>query len=325
MDENKRPPQPVISWGDDKIARICRQFIAPYTVADGKNFKLHRHSPHDTGPFAKKHKEELLEKLENGVRYLEMLQDKLYADKQCSILIILQAMDAAGKDSTIKHVMGGINPQGCVVTSFKQPTPEEKAHDFLWRCSKALPERGMIGIFNRSYYEEVLALKVHPEWLEAEGITGKHGEKFWEKRYRSIRDFEKHLIENNTHIVKIFLHLSKDEQAKRFLSRLDRQDKNWKFSSSDMKEREYWDQYQQAFEDMISQTASNKAPWTIVPADNKWFARIVVLCAIAEKLASLGLKYPEVDELAAAGFPAIKQQLEQEILSTSSKKRKKHS
>lgn len=296
-----------------EVVSICRKFIAPYTVAEGKNFNLCKHSPRDTGPFSKKDKPELLQRLENGIQYLETLQEKLYAGKQCSILIILQAMDAAGKDSTIKHVMGGINPQGCRVTSFKQPTPEEKDHDFLWRCSKALPERGMIGIFNRSYYEEVLTLKVHPEWLDSEGIANEKKGKLWDKRYRSIRNFEQHLEENNTHIIKIFLHLSKEEQARRFLSRLDRQDKNWKFSSSDMQERTYWDEYQRAFVDMIQNTSSKNAPWIIVPADNKWFARLVVLAAIVEKFTSLDLEYPEIDKAASASFPDIKRKLEKEL------------
>lgn len=299
---------------DKKIGKLCKEFIAPYQITDGKGFRLSKKDPRDTGIFSKKHKQELIQQLENGVRYLEILQDKLYAEKKQSLLIILQAMDAAGKDSIIKHVMGGINPQGCLVTSFKQPSVEEKSHDFLWRCAKALPERGMIGIFNRSYYEEVLTLKIHPEWLANEGINPKSAnEKFWNSRYESIRNFERHLVHNNTKIIKIFLHLSKEEQAKRFLSRLDMQSKNWKFSANDMKERSYWDQYQQVFQDMICKTSTEEAPWYVVPADNKWFSRIVVLASIVEQMTSLKLNYPEVSPEQEASFPEIKRQLEKEL------------
>ncbi len=220
------------------IIELCSSLVDPYTVTDGKGFQLARQKADHIGPFAKKNKDALLRKFEAGVKYLESLQDILYANSQHSLLIVLQAMDAAGKDGTIKHVMGGVNPQGCNVSSFKKPTDEEHRHDFLWRCAKKLPERGMIGIFNRSYYEEVLSVRVHPEWLETEGFNKKKiNGKFWKQRFESINDFERHLSRNHTHIIKIFLHVSKKEQRKRLLSRLDTPDKNWKFSADDVVER----------------------------------------------------------------------------------------
>ncbi len=304
------------------IAKMCRQFAEPYRITDGKGFHLSSHDPGDTGPFRKKQKKALMEKLENGISYLESLQEVFYASARHSLLIVLQAMDAAGKDSTIKHVMSGVNPQGCRVDSFKQPSHDELAHDFLWRTNQCLPKRGMIGIFNRSYYEEVLITKVHPEILETEGFSpNKADKKFWKGRYKSICDMEAHLGRNKTHIIKFFLHLSPEEQKKRFLQRLDTPDKNWKFSPSDIHERASWDDYQKAFESMIRHTSSPEAPWYVVPADNKWFARIVVLTAIVEKLASLRLEYPDPSEGEKENYPLYKKELEEEknIISKSPK------
>lgn len=294
-----------------EIHRLCAELAAPYKVTDGKGFKLSKYKPSNIGPFSKKHREALLEKFENGVNYLESLQDLLYADSRYSLLIVLQAMDAAGKDGTIKHVMGGVNPQGCEVHSFKKPSSEEHRHDYLWRCVNKLPERGMIGIFNRSYYEEVLSVRVHPEWLDAEGLDGsKATEKFWKQRFTGINNFEKHLHQNSTRIIKIFLNVSKEEQRKRLLSRLDTPEKNWKFSPDDVVERRCWKEYQHAFEETIKHTASEEAPWYVVPADNKWFSRIVVLCAIIDQLASLKLKYPKVSDAQMKTFEDMRTELE---------------
>lgn len=294
-----------------EIHRLCAELAAPYKVTDGKGFKLSHFKPCDVGPFSKKHKDALLEKFENGVKYLESLQSRLYADGHYSLLIILQAMDAAGKDGTIKHVMGGVNPQGCEVHSFKKPSEEEHKHDYLWRCVNKLPERGMIGIFNRSYYEEVLSVRVHPEWLDAEGLDSKKAtKKFWENRFDSITDFEKHLYRNNTRTVKIFLNVSKSEQRKRLLDRLDTPSKNWKFSPDDVVERRCWKEYQHAFEEAIKNTATEDAPWYVVPADNKWYSRIVVLCAIIDHLASLNLKYPKISDSRMKAFNDMRAELE---------------
>jgi PPK2 family polyphosphate:nucleotide phosphotransferase len=239
---------------------------------------------------AASHMEDYMEKMQD-------LQDRLYADNRYSLLLIFQAMDAAGKDSTIKHVMSGINPQGCQVYSFKQPSPEELDHDFLWRTTRALPERGRIGIFNRSYYEEVLVVKVHPQILLKQGLPGitdvaQADADFWKKRYRSINDFEKHLVLNGTQVVKFFLHVSKEEQAERFLKRIEDPQKNWKFSISDVEERKYWDAYQTAYTDMIRETSTEEAPWYIIPADRKWYMCLAVAEIILQRLSSLNLEYP---------------------------------
>lgn len=294
-----------------QIIKLCDSLLKPYRITDGRDFKLSRHKPDDIGPFCKKNKKALLDKFELGVTYLESLQEVFYADGRFALLLVLQAMDAAGKDGTIKHVMGGLNPQGCHVSNFKKPSEEEHRHDFLWRCAKQLPERGMIGIFNRSHYEEVLSVKVHPEWLGQEGFdSSKADGKFWKQRYESIVAFERHLAQNHTHSVKIFLHLSRKEQAKRLLSRLDTPAKNWKFSPDDVAERRCWKDYQKAFEDMVRHTSSKEAPWYVVPADNKWFSRIVVLCALIEKLASLNPAYPEVGDKQMEVFDRLRHELE---------------
>jgi len=246
-------------------------------------------------------KEKAKDALINSKIEINHLQEKLYASATHSILIIFQAMDAAGKDSAIEHVMSGLNPQGCQVFSFKVPTSEEYKHDFLWRHIKALPERGRIGIHNRSHYENVLVCKVHPEYIVSENIPGfdevkKVNKNFWKQRYESIRNFENHLTQNGTVVLKFFLNVSKDEQKKRFLDRIEDPTKNWKFSSGDIKERALWDDYMKAYEDAINETATKDAPWHIIPADKKWFARLAISEIIADKLKNLDLKFPVLDE-----------------------------
>lgn len=236
--------------------------------------------------------------LEESVKQVAEAQQLLYASDTWSILVIFQALDAAGKDGTIRHVMSGVNPQGVSVTSFKHPSATELDHTFLWRCTLALPERGHIGIFNRSYYEEVLIVKVHPELIAAQRIPGAEPsrKKFWKQRYEDINNFEHHLVRNGTRVLKVFLNLSKDEQRKRFLSRLDTPEKNWKFSDSDLQERGYWDDYQKAYAEMLTETSTKWAPWYVVPADNKWVTRALVAKLLAREITSLNLEYPRVDE-----------------------------
>lgn len=242
-------------------------------------------------------KERAKEVLEKSVQELTECQELLYADDRYSLLIVLQAMDAAGKDGTIRHVMSGVNPQGCQVFSFKKPSDEELDHNFLWRYMKALPERGRIGIFNRSYYEDVLVVKVHKELLDNQKLPdGKRGKAFWEQRYEDINAFEQHLIRNGTVILKFFLNVSKKEQKKRFMDRLERPEKNWKFSLADLKERAYWDDYVEAFEDAISATSTKVAPWYIIPADDKWATRAIVADIITSTLRDLDLKFPKMTD-----------------------------
>lgn len=246
---------------------------------------------------------------------LRELQEKLYADGSKSLLIVIQAMDAAGKDSLIEHVFGGVNPQGCEVTSFKAPSSKEYSHDFLWRHYIALPEKGKIGIFNRSHYESVLVCKVHPEYNLSEKVwksVSDFDDKFWENRYESIRNFEKHLAENGTTIVKIFLNVSKKEQKKRFLDRIDEQDKNWKFSLGDLPERALWDKYMKAYEEAINETSKNHAPWFVIPADDKWFARVAAIQIIIDALERMDLKYPVLSEKDQAALQEAKAKLESE-------------
>jgi PPK2 family polyphosphate:nucleotide phosphotransferase len=266
-----------------------------YRVDDGKDFRLKDFDPADTAHIDSE--EQAKEQLQKDVERLEDLQAKLYAQDRWALLLIFQAMDAAGKDGTIKHVMSGVNPEGCQVTSFKAPSDIELQHDFLWRTTKELPERGHIGIFNRSYYEEVLVVRVHPQVLENEKIppslVTKH---IWKERFEDINSLERHMARNGTVVRKFFLHLSKKEQKKRFLARLDEPAKNWKFSEADIRERDCWDDYQLAYEDMIRHTAHKHAPWYVVPADNKWFTHLVVAAAIVETLEGLDLSYPKVDE-----------------------------
>lgn len=249
--------------------------------------------------------------LADHVGRLSDLQHKLYARNRDALLLIFQAMDAAGKDGTIRHIMSGVNPQGCRVTPFKHPGGVELEHDFLWRTTRELPERGMIGIFNRSYYESVLILRVHPELLSAEGFDpDKADGDFWRKRYRSIADLERHLAANNVHVLKFFLHLSHEEQRKRFLARIDEPEKNWKFSQSDIEERGFWEDYRKAYEKCLSETSTKDAPWFVVPADDKLSARLIVSHIILEKLESMKLAFPEVSEERRKELKAIRSQLE---------------
>jgi PPK2 family polyphosphate:nucleotide phosphotransferase len=246
----------------------------------------------------------------SNVQRLSELQEKLYAQDIYGILIIFQAIDAAGKDGAIRHVMSGVNPQGCHVTSFKVPSSEEFDHDYLWRATKALPARGMIGIFNRSYYEEVLAVKIHPEFLAKQNLPGKPGGKgFWERRYKEISRFEKYLTSNGIIPIKFFLNLSRKEQKKRFLARIDEPKKNWKFSVADFKERALWDDYQQSFEDMLNNTSTEHAPWFVIPSDNKWFARLAISEAICTVLEGLKLKFPDIGDERRAELQRIREEL----------------
>ena len=280
-----------------KVLAAARTLSKPYRVTDGKGFRLKDVDPGDTADFKSEDKPRLKEALQTGVAALAELQDRLYAEDRWSVLLVFQAMDAAGKDGTIKHVMSGVNPQGCQVTSFKGPSSEELDHDYLWRCQKHLPERGRIGIFNRSYYEETLVVRVHPEFLAGQKLPQKCVTKhIWDERFQDIRAFERHLTRNGTIVLKFFLHVSKKEQQKRFLERIELPEKNWKFSSADMKERGFWDDYQTAYEETIRETASKEAPWYVVPADNKWFTRLVVAAAVIDALDSLDLQYPKVSD-----------------------------
>jgi len=280
-----------------EFVKRARKFAKPFCVTDGKEFRLKHFDPADTLGLKSEDKPKAQEALKNGIEVLSELQDKLYAQDRWSVLLIFQAMDAAGKDGAIKHVMSGINPQGCQVFSFKAPTSEDLDHDFLWRCMKRLPERGRIGIFNRSYYEETLVVRVHQEILAKQKLPEKLKTKqIWNERFKDIRNFEKYLNRNGTVVRKFFLHVSKEEQKKRFLERIDNPEKNWKFSSADAKERGHWDEYMKAYEDMIINTAAKYSPWYVVPADNKWFTRLVVAAAVIDALSSLDLEYPEVGE-----------------------------
>jgi PPK2 family polyphosphate:nucleotide phosphotransferase len=294
----------------EKIARVSRAFSRPYRVTQGKKFRLSDIDPQDTAHLGDEDKPQAKEALAVGREALAMYQDMLYAQDRWSVLLVFQAMDAAGKDGVIKHVMSGINPQGCQVTSFKAPTTDELDHDYLWRCSKNLPERGRIGIFNRSYYEEVLVVKVHPEFLQGQklppSLVDKH---VWDDRYEDIRNYERYLTRNGTVIRKFFLHVSREEQKKRFLERIEQPEKNWKFAAGDVRERGYWDAYMAAYQRMIRETASKASPWYVVPADNKWFTRLVVAAAVVDALASLQLHYPEVDRKQRAELLAARQTL----------------
>jgi PPK2 family polyphosphate:nucleotide phosphotransferase len=289
-----------------QIIEGSRKLSKPYRVTDGKKFRLKDVDPGDTGELKSEDKSRAKEALETGVEALATLQDILYAQDRWSVLLVFQAMDAAGKDGTIKHVMSGVNPQGCHVTSFKTPTSTDLDHDYLWRCTKELPERGRIGIFNRSYYEETLVVRVHPEFLAGQKLPSECvTKKIWDERFQDIRGLERYLHRNGTIVRKFFLHVSKKEQQRRFLERLDNPDKNWKFSANDAKERGFWNDYMNAYEETIRATATEDSPWYVVPADNKWFTRVVVAAAVIDALASLNLHYPRVGpaqkrELAAA-------------------------
>ena len=271
-----------------------RSLLKPFRVTDGRKFRLKDVDPADTRGLKSKEEAEVL--LRKGVERLADLQEKLYAQDRWSVLLVFQAMDAAGKDGTIEHVMSGVNPQGCQVFSFKAPTAEELDHDFLWRSTKCLPERGRIGIFKRSYYEEVLVVRVHPGILAGQKLPPRLvTERIWKERYEDIADFERYLSRNGVLIRKFFLHVSKEEQRQRFLDRLEQPAKNWKFALADAAERAHWDDYVEAYEDAIRATATEEAPWYVVPADNKWFTRLAVAQAVVEALESLDLAFPKVD------------------------------
>jgi PPK2 family polyphosphate:nucleotide phosphotransferase len=279
----------------DTFIKKARKYARPYRVGEGKKFRLKTVDPGDTAGLGSEAKPQSNEALQSGVRALAPLQDMLYAQDRWALLLIFQAMDAAGKDGAIKHVMSGVNPQGCQVASFKVPTSEDLDHDYLWRCNKQLPERGRIGIFNRSYYEEVLVVRVHEELLGKSKIPpGLIKKDIWEKRYRDIRTYERYLANNGVLVRKFFLHVSHKEQKRRFLERIENPEKNWKFSASDVTERGFWKDYMKAYEDMIRETSTEESPWYVVPADNKWFTRVVVAAAVIDALDSLDLRYPEV-------------------------------
>ena len=285
---------------------------APFVVPHNRQISLIKdYDPAYTDKFMKK--ENAKKQLKKGIKQLAKYQDILYAQNIYAVLIILQAMDAAGKDSTIKHVMSGINPQGCQVFSFKQPSAEELDHDYLWRYVKGLPERGRIGIFNRSYYEEVLVVRVHPEILQQQQLPPEHkNELIWQQRFAEINNFEKYLVDNGTIILKFFLNVSKKEQKKRFLDRINRPEKNWKFSAKDLAERRYWQDYMAAYEAVFNHTSTEYAPWYIIPADRKWFTRLVVGEIIIQRLKQLNLYYPQVSQQHQQELIAAKQILEQE-------------
>jgi PPK2 family polyphosphate:nucleotide phosphotransferase len=292
------------------LIKKARQFSKPFRVTKGNKFRLKDVDPGDTLGLKSEDKPRAKEALATGVEALAQLQDMLYAQDRWAVLLIFQAMDAAGKDGAIKHVMSGINPQGCQVFSFKAPTSEDLDHDYLWRCMKCLPERGRIGIFNRSYYEETLVVRVHPEFLAKQQLPPELVTKgIWQERFKDIRSFERYLARNGVAVRKFFLHVSKPEQKRRFLERVDTPAKNWKFSANDAKERGYWDAYMAAYEDMIRNTATKEAPWYVVPADNKWFTRVVVAAAVIDALASLDVKYPVVGPEKLRDLAAVKQAL----------------
>ena len=298
---------------------IDKKLIDKFHVEPGVNVRLKDyHTGWDQTKELRKLGKELVrdratEILEVSRRELAEVQELLYADDRYALLVVFQAMDAAGKDGTIKHVMSGVNPQGCQVFSFKKPSAEELDHTFLWRYMKCLPERGRIGIFNRSYFEDVLVVKVHPELLETQKLPpGKRGKAFWKARYDDINSFERHLVRNGTVVLKFFLHVSKEEQRKRFLERLTRPDKHWKFSHADLAERAHWDDYVEAYQDAISATSTKWAPWYIVPADNKWATRAIVADIIVSTLKGLDLKYPELDEEQLKVLGEARRQLENE-------------
>ncbi len=288
-----------------------REFARPFQITDGSHFRLKDFDPAET--LGLKSKERAQKALERGTLRLAELQEKLYAQDHWALLLILQGIDAAGKDGTIKHVMSGVNPQGCQVHSFKAPSAEELQHDFLWRTSRVLPERGQIGIFNRSYYEEVLVVRVHPQLLALEKVPPQFvSDGIWKKRFEDINAFERYVSENGIVVLKIFLHLSKKEQKKRFLERLEDPVKNWKFSMNDALERRHWEKYAQAYEDMIRNTSTEHSPWFVVPADHKWFSRLVVAEALIDAMDSLNLSFPKVDAKKKKELKAARAALEHE-------------
>lgn len=292
-----------------KIAKKALKLAEAFEVKRGESFRLKDFDPAETQGFHSK--EKAAELLHESTAMLCDLQEKLYAQDQWAVLLVIQAMDAAGKDSLVKHVMSGVNPQGCEVTSFKQPSTEELNHDYLWRAARRLPERGHIGVFNRSYYEEVLVVRVHQELLSRQHLPARLvTKKIWKERFEDIRNFEKYLSRNGVMILKFFLNVSKEEQKRRFLDRLNEPEKNWKFSEADVRERQCWDDYMHAYEELIQHTASPEAPWYVIPADHKWFAHMAVSAAIIHALKGLNLEFPQVDKTRRKALEAARQTLE---------------
>lgn len=295
------------SLNKKELLQRAKKFSEQYCIGDNKEFRLKGRPTLDS---LDEKKTDVKKTLKMGIKALAAMQDILYAQDKWSVLLIFQAMDAAGKDGAIKHVMSGINPQGCQVSSFKGPSSEELDHDYLWRCQKHLPERGRIGIFNRSYYEEVLVVRVHEQILKGQKIPEKLVTKdIWENRFEDIRNFEKYLNRNGTIVIKFFLNLSKEEQKKRFIERVDNPDKNWKFSAADAKERGYWDDYMFAYEELIKNTSTKKSPWYVIPADDKYHARIAIASAVIHALDGMDLEYPKVSEEKITELNAVKQAL----------------
>ena len=293
-----------------ELIQKAKKFSKKFCIGDGHGFKLKDCDPGEDGGLGPEDKPLAKQALQLGVEALATMQDMLYAQDKWSVLLIFQAMDAAGKDGAIKHVMSGINPQGCQVSSFKAPSSEDLDHDYLWRCMKHLPERGRIGIFNRSYYEEVLVVRVHEELLRKQKLPEELVTKnIWEERFDDIKNFERYLNRNGTLVCKFFLNVSPKEQKKRFLERIDNPDKNWKFSATDAKERKYWKAYMNAYEELIKNTSTKNSPWYVVPADNKAFGRVVVASAIINTLDSIGLEYPKVDKEKLDELAAVKEEL----------------
>lgn len=293
-----------------ELIKRAKKLSKKYCVGDGKKFRLKDYTSKPIADLSSEDKPLVKQTLQLGVDALSAMQEMLYAQDKWSLLVIFQAMDAAGKDGAIKHVMSGVNPQGCQVSSFKAPSSEDLDHDFLWRCQKHLPERGRIGIFNRSYYEEVLVVRVHEQILRSQKLPEKLiTDDIWENRFKDIRNFEKYLARNGVMVIKIFMNVSKDEQKKRFIERVDDPDKNWKFSAADARERGYWKDYMDAYEEMIKNTSTENSPWYIVPADNKSFARIVVASAIINALDGMELEFPKVSEEKIAELQEIKKAL----------------
>ncbi|HEX6889552.1 MAG TPA: polyphosphate kinase 2 family protein [Chryseolinea sp.] len=293
-----------------ELIKRAKKLSKKYCVGDGKKFRLKDYTSKPIADLSSEDKPLVKQTLQLGVDALSAMQEMLYAQDKWSLLVIFQAMDAAGKDGAIKHVMSGVNPQGCQVSSFKAPSSEDLDHDFLWRCQKHLPERGRIGIFNRSYYEEVLVVRVHEQILRSQKLPEKLiTDDIWENRFKDIRNFEKYLARNGVMVIKIFMNVSKDEQKKRFIERVDDPDKNWKFSAADARERGYWKDYMDAYEEMIKNTSTENSPWYIVPADNKSFARIVVASAIINALDGMELEFPKVSEGKIAELQEIKKAL----------------
>ena len=296
-----------------RVTKTARRFAKPYRITDGKGFRLKDVDPGDTGDLKAADKPRAKEALQTGIEALAELQDMLYAQDRWSVLLIFQAMDAAGKDSTIKHVMSGVNPQGVQVYSFKAPSDEELDHDFLWRTNRCLPERGRIGIFNRSYYEEVLVVRVHPELLDRQRIPKPlAGNGIWKGRYQDINCFERYLTRQGMVVLKFFLNVSRDEQRERFLDRLEDPAKLWKFSMDDIKERALWPRYQAVYQDIVRHTSTTHAPWYVVPADHKWFARVVIGSVINAALEKLDLRFPRADKASLGEFDEVRKALEKE-------------